>query len=200
MQSYSLKFKIAIFVSFFSVLPIISFAYEGGEQVPTVKSEATTTKMSIELARKEEKKADIKRQLDDIIEISSALINKIQNIAKRVAEREEVMLALDNIRDEAREKIDLKQKKLEETLQSANDRATKTLPKLAEAILNIDKPAKLVKDFRKEIKRFKTDITSAHKLVLEIIYLIKKESIKAEADESATTTIQTSTTTDQESN
>lgn len=186
--------KILVCLVFVFLAPMAAFARES---VP----EATTTPTKSELeAKKAEKKDEIRKQLSDTLNVCSALINKIQNLEERVLERESVVISQANLSEETQNEIGLKHKKLEEVLASANQRTNDTLPKLAEAVLDSEKPAKAVQNFKKEVNKIKAELISAHKLVTEIIDLIKKETLKVESkesgddevDEAATTSDKTS--------
>jgi hypothetical protein len=197
----NLKFKKLLVAGIISAMPFVALANEAdNSEAAVIKADATMTKAALE-AKKDERKDNIRKQLNDTIELCSALINKIQNISKRVYEREAIVIGQGNLSLESKEKMDLLKKKLDENLASANDKIENSLPKLAEALVNATKPAKPVKDFRKEVNKVKEEIISAHKLVIEMIDLVKKETIKSETEEGESSDEgETATTSEQTAN
>ena len=165
-------FYIALLVTL--VLPLASLA----------ANEPITSQL--EVPKKDEKKEEIRKQINDTVDICGSLINKIQSLAKRIAERKSILVSQDNLSKEAKESIDSKLKEMDEMLAGASDRTNNGLPKLGESLLGSSKPLKVMKDFRKEVNKIKIEIKTAHKLLIEIIDLIKKESSKPESKTSQT--------------
>lgn len=198
MKNLSSKFKTLSCIGLLLFMPVISMAAEAAS------ISTTTAKSILEIVQKDEKREEIRKQLNDMIELCAALVSKIQNLEDRVMDRVTVIESLDNLSVDAKTNLDLKKKKLDELLAVANDRVDVNLVKLAESVLNATKPAKAVTAFKKEVNLVKTNITSAHKIVIEMIDLIKKETVKFdmknEKDGSDTEATSTATSTDQTSN
>lgn len=171
MQNNSLKIKIILIAGLLFVTPLAVFA-----------DEATTTKSFLEEVQKDEKKEEIRKQLKDTIDLCSALVSKIQNLSKRISEREAILVEQKNLSEKSKDKIDAIQERLDAVLEGANERINDNLVNLAELILDSNKPAKFVKDFRKEVNKVKTELVTARKLVVEMIDLVKKESLQVETD------------------
>ncbi len=180
---------------------LLPFAVLAGNDNSQIFGKSATTSPAIPvLSKKEQKKEDIKKQLADTIDTCSGLVAKIQDLENRVTDRENI-LVLDNIlAEETKIKLDLIQTKLDTILLAANEEVNNILPKLAAATANSSKPAKPEKDFKKEVNKFKTEIIDAHTLVLQMINLIKRDSVKFDDTDSASTTDEMATTSDQTSN
>ena len=161
-------------------MPFAAFAHEAPQ------AEATTTKSIAEI-KKEEKRQEISKQLTDTINICAALINKIQDLENRVLDRVAILASNGSISKELQDKIDAKQKSLDDVLANANNRVENNLPKLSDAILNATKTAKPVKDFKAEVNKIKADLINSHKLVVELIGLVKTETATTTSDEATTT-------------
>lgn len=163
MQRFNLKYKILFSSLIFLATPLLSLA-EG--------SLASTT-----LSKSDVRREEVKKQLDNTIDISNALINKMQTLAKRVENREAILVSLGSLSNESKEKIDLKLRDVDMTLASTSDKVNKNLPKLVETLLGKHKPPRAMKDFRREVNKIRSELISAHKMILETIDLIKKELI-----------------------
>lgn len=189
MKGYSLKIKILLIVGLVLLMPSASFAHEGHDHEATTTDsvqssvEAAAVKALSENQKKDEKKDNIRKQLNDTIELCSALISKISNLANRVSEREEIIISQGNWTEESKKKLDLLQAELEKTLASANDKIDNSLPKLADTLVNSTKPAKPLKEFRAGVKKVKQDIVTAHKLIIEMIELVKREPVKSDIED-----------------
>ncbi|MDO8493648.1 MAG: hypothetical protein Q7S19_03855 [bacterium] len=163
--------KILLYTTLLFALPFVTLAHAGHDH-------ATTTEM--------QKKDEISKQLEDTINICAALINKIQDLENRVLQRVGILASDGSLSDEVQDQIDAKRESLDEVLVSANDRVNNNLPKLSDLVLNGDKPAKPVKNFKSEVSKIKVDLINSHKLIVEIIELIKKDMLID--DNTATTT------------
>lgn len=159
----------------FLLQPAISVASD--ISIPTTAATTSTTTRSIlETEQKDEKKEELRKQLNNTIEVVDALANKIQNLARRVAEREDILASQGEISDNAREQLDAKQEKLGGLLASIDDRVNNNLPEIAETLIGARKPTRIAKNFKQEANKTKAEIVAAHKLIIEIINLIKKET------------------------
>ncbi len=170
LKNYSLKLKILITAGLISLMPLITMA----EDKPVATS--TPTKAEVEAAKKQEKKDEISKQVADTINTSSALVSKIQDLEGRVTDRVSILSASSSLSQEAQNKIAAKQKTLDDILTSANDIINNILPKQGTALVNASKPAKALKIFKDEVGKVKAEIIDAHKVLLDIIDLIKKEA------------------------
>ena len=54
-----------------------------------------------------------------------------------------------------------------------------SLTKSADTLAEADKPIKPLRDFKKEANKIKAEIIASHKQIVEIISLVKKESLKS---------------------
>lgn len=167
-----MKNKILFCLSLLLFVPMISLASEA-TTTPLIGGQA---KSVLEIVQKDEKKEEIRKQLNDTIDLCSALISKIQVLEERVLERVGILVSWGNLSKDSQAKIDEIQKKLDETIASANDRVNNKLPKLAETVMNASKPNKSVAAFKKEVNNIKSEITTAHKLVVDMIFVVKKEN------------------------
>ncbi len=172
MKTYNLKLKILLSISLILITPLFSLA-----NVSATTSEKVVSETPKKDEKKEERRWELRRQLEDTINICAALINKIQNLVRRIVEREAVLVSLNILNEGSKEKIDLKLKEIDKVLAGADDRTKNSLPEISEKLLNSDKPSKIIKDFRKEINKVRADIILAGKLITETIDLIKKESL-----------------------
>lgn len=184
-----MKYKLLLCAGFISGLPLISFAATIDIVKPIVIKATSTAEVRSDA--KEVRKEELKKQLGDTIDTYGAIINTIQNLAKRIADREAILGSGGNLTAESKDKIDSKLAEVAKILATADDRTTTNLARLADILVNTTKTTKPLRDFKNETAKIKIEINSAYKLIMEVIDLIKKEPIKAEGDNVGTTSADT---------
>lgn len=150
-----MKNKIIFVAGLSLLLPFISLAKEPEASVKANRQE------------------DLKKQLVDTVSVYSAIVNSLERLSQRISDREDILLTRNGLDKAAQETIDSKRKILNDKIAGINGTIEDTLTKSAEAVASSDKPARPLKDFKKEANKIKTEILSAHKLIIEIIKLIK---------------------------
>jgi 2C-methyl-D-erythritol 2,4-cyclodiphosphate synthase len=180
-----MKYKTLLFAIPLLFLPMISMA--------EAEVVATTTEV-VEAPKLTEQQEALKKQLADTINIYSATVNSIKRLAGRVVEREAILIEQKNLSEEAQKMLDSKLATLDKKLTNADTVIDTTLTKLADTVVNSAKPATQLRTFKKEANKVKVEIIASHKLITEIIGIVKKESFKIDSAEVE------ATTTEQESN
>lgn len=170
-----MKKKLLLITAVFIFLPFVSLA-DNSESTGQISrpTDATTT---IETSKKEE----LRKQLTDTINTYSAIVNSIQRLSQRVSEREDILVNQQTLGHEDRDAIDSKIENLNSRLEGVSNEVNTSFTKSANDLVESEKPAKPLKEFKKEAGKIKTEIISAHQLITAIIELVKTASLKAEA-------------------
>ena len=186
MKEYNkiMKNKALLVICLALVLPVITQADESVVASSTAEITANQTAGTtiLEQPQKDARKEGLRKQLSDTLNVYLATVSSIGRLGDRVTEREAILVSQGTLNDAPKKRLDLKLETLNKELAAENDAINNTLTTLAENVLNASKPARAVANFKRQANKIKTEITSSYKLIVEIINMVKQESVAGDSD------------------